>query len=337
MATIRDVAQRAGVSVGTVSRVISKNETVTSEMRHLVQAAIEELDYRPNLIARSLRSAKTRLIALVVPDITNPHFSELAFHMESAAAPKGYTTIVANTHGDPQLERRQIAELKSRYPAGLLIVPAGSDYQAEDSGRTRIIAIDRPYGEHLLVAADHFAGGRLAASHLVGLGHRRVAFVSGPTDLSVSQDRKRGFMSVFEEAGISPSPEIVEGGFDLTLDEAALSALLLRPSWERPTGIATSNDQQAIRLIRMARDYGITVPRDLSVVGFDDIPFASLTIPRLTTISQPIQKIAEAAMAALLDPDQTESVIFPPSIRQRETSLPIEHQQDEGPHTSSDT
>ncbi|MDH2328387.1 LacI family DNA-binding transcriptional regulator [Cereibacter sp. SYSU M97828] len=328
MVTIRDVAKHAGVSVGTVSRVVSKNLTVSSKMRAAVEAAILELGYKPNLIARSLRNAKSNIIALIVPDIANPHFSQLALHIETVASRFGLMVVVANTHGDVEVERKQIATLSTLTPTGFLIIPAGSNPTGNQTGNIRTVAVDRPYGDHPLVSADHYAGGRLAAAHLIGLGHRRIAYLSGPEELSVAHNRKEGFLSVFDEARQNGKPdlsvpELIAGGFDYALDAETLTKLLLKPICQRPTAIATSNDQQAIGLMRLARDHGVSVPRDLTVIGFDDVPLASLTIPRLTTIAQPVQAIAERAVITLLDTESTNSSILQPVLKQRETSLTV--------------
>ena len=329
MVTIRDVAKRAGVSVGTVSRVLAKNETVNVKIRDNVTTAIAELGYRPNLIARSLRSAQTSTIALVVPDIANPYFAQLALYVETAASKLGYTVVVANSHGKQALEHQQIDTLKSLFPAGFLIASAFAKESGERTGAVRTVAVDRPYGNHTLVATDHFAGGRLAARYLIGLGHRRIAYITGPKHLSVTTDRQRGFLSAFDEVssdnavGLMP-PEVIEGDFGHELNEGEVLAVLLRKPSERPTAVATSNDLQAISLIRLARDCGISVPHELSVVGYDDVPVASLTIPRLTTISQPVQQIAERAVDEVLGIEQSRPLIMQPMLKQRETSLSLQ-------------
>ena len=326
MTTIKDVASHVGVSVGTVSRVLSDNHSVNPKIRDAVKAAIAELGYRPNMVARSLRQSRTNIIALIIPDITNPHFSQLALHIEAAASRAEHMVVVANTHSNVALERKQIGTLKSLFPAGFLIISADRDSRGEETGDIRTVAVDRPLGDHPLVSTDNHAGGYMAASHLLGLGHQRVAYVAGPRNLSVSEERKNGFFERYRleiEAGTPgvSMPESIESQFDFSIGDPSLSALLLRNPATRPTAIATSNDQQAIAIMRMASDFGISIPRDISLIGFDDVPLAQLTTPRLTTIGQPVQAIAQAAVSALLETMPTSPVTLPPILQLRETTI----------------
>lgn len=303
--TIKDVAQRAGVSVGTVSRVLAKNKTVNEDIRAKVEATIEAIGYRPNILGRSLRLAKTDIIGLVVPDITNPFFAELAKHVEMLASAEGYSVLLANTHDDPEAEKQQIETLLGRLPAGLILVPVSNSLVDGLISGTRTVTVDRPLSGHALVAVDNRQGGYLAADHLLALGHRRLGYISGPGSTEVSAERREGFLRRVEEfRAVHPeqraAPQIIEGHFDYRSGEELGKALLTQPASTRPTAIATASDQQAIGLLRAAGDMGLRVPTDLSIVGFDDIPLASLVLPRLTTIRQPIDEIARLALEGVL-------------------------------------
>lgn len=299
--TIKDVAQRAGVSVGTVSRVLAKNKTVSEDIRAKVEATIDAIGYRPNILGRSLRLAKTDIIGLVVPDITNPFFAELAKQVEMLASAEGYSVLLANTHDDPDAEKQQIETLLGRLPAGLILVPVSNSLADGLASRTRTVTVDRPLSGHALVSVDNRQGGYLAADHLLSLGHRRLGYISGPGTTEVSGERRGGFVQRLEEfrkshPGDYVPPQIVEGHFDYRSGEELGKQLLTQHVASRPTAIATASDQQAIGLLRAADDMGLRVPNDLSIVGFDDIPLASLVLPRLTTIRQPIDEIARLAL-----------------------------------------
>lgn len=326
--TIRDVAKHAGVSVGTVSRVLSDNPAVTAKLKQEVHKAIEVLGYRPNVMARSLRRHRTNMIALVVPDITNPYFSGLARHIEAIAHQAGHMVVLLDTHGEVAREEQQIAGLSAYLPAGFIIATARTPSSGQGTGNIRTLAIDRPYGEHPLIATDHYAGGILAARHLIGLGHRRMAYIAGPSHLSISADRRRGFLdqcAIAVQNGIDlPEPEVVEADFDFSSGEALVPHFFMRSQANIPTAIATASDQQAIGLIRGASDYGVSVPRDVSVIGFDGIPLTNLTTPRLSTIAQPLQQIAEAAVNAILaNKPLTANIILPPILEKRESTIAI--------------
>lgn len=330
--TVKDVARDAGVSVGTVSRVLARNETVNPAIRQRVEAVIERLGYRPSSLGRSLRLNKSDIIGLVVPDITNPFFAELAKHLETLASAAGYSVLLANTHEDPNAECKQVQSLLGRAPAGIVIAPVSGSLVGSilrDGAVSVTIAIDRALAGHSLVATDNFEGGRLAASHLLELGHRRIGYISGPSTTDVSIQRLNGFRGRIEEASADRSQSavdlrVLEGAFDYKSGEAMGRMLLQGEASQRPTAIATANDQQAIGLLRASRDLGIRVPEDLSIVGFDDIPLASLVLPRLTTVRQPMEEIAEITVRAVLGrgPVVGQITLKPALVERDSTALP---------------
>ncbi|MBN9236443.1 MULTISPECIES: LacI family DNA-binding transcriptional regulator [Phyllobacteriaceae] len=298
MVNIKDVARRAGVSVGTVSRVMARNETVGAALREKVEATIREMNFKPNHVARGLRRRRTDMIGLVIPDITNPFFAELAKHVEAVAFHAGLSVLLSITNDDPKIEVAQIESLLKSRPTGLIVVPIQSGQSQSWRGDTATVVVDRRLQGHGLLSVDHHGGAALAAEHLIGLGHRHIAYIAGPADAPVSRARRAGFVEHLEAAGIKP--EIIEGHFDYVSGEALGRQLLDRAPAKRPTAIATANDQQAIGLLRAASDLGIKVPDELSVIGFDDIPLAGLITPRLTTIGQPVEDIAKRAVAAAI-------------------------------------
>ncbi|KQQ55124.1 LacI family transcriptional regulator [Rhizobium sp. Leaf311] len=324
--TVKDVARDAGVSIGTVSRVLSKNATVNAGIRQRVEESIARLGYSPSSLGRSLRLNKSDIIALVIPDITNPFFADLAKHLEVLASAAGYSVLLANTHDDPEAEKTQVQSLLGRVPAGIVIAPVSNSFAGERLSKgVACVTVDRPLAGYSLVSVDNVEGGRLAAEHLLELGHRRIGYIAGPSTTEVSLQRLQGFRDEIVSAQTRLGGEIqftsVEGHFDYKSGEEMGRRLLSVPEEMRPTAIATANDQQAIGLLRCSRDMGIRVPEDLSIVGFDDIPLASLVLPRLTTIRQPVQQIAEIAVRAVLEQRSIDGpILLPPSIITREST-----------------
>lgn len=297
MPGIKDVARRANVSVGTVSRVLAKNETVNPELREIVETAIRELNFRPNGLARGLRRSRSDMIGLVIPDITNPFFAELAKHVEAIASAAGFSVLLSVSNDDPQRERTQVESLLNSFPTGIIVVPTHRPSAGPWTSDVATVVLDRPFADYPLISVDHYGGAGLAARHLLDLGHRRIGYIAGPADTPVSRQRLAGFRDMLAAGGVTPL--VVEGQFDYGSGETLGRALLDRPAAKRPTAIATASDQQAIGLLRVVNDLGLAVPGDLSIVGFDDISLASLVTPRLTTVRQPLDAIAARAVAAV--------------------------------------
>ena len=301
---IKDVAERAGVAVGTVSRVLNDHPSVTAEVRARVKAVIEELGYRPDPFARSMRSKTSRLIGIVIPDLNNPFFSGLVQCAERAATAHNHNVIFMSSSDEIAKEADRIAQLASRKVDGIILVPSAGPHSVKAPKGLSLITVDRLLAEYPGIAADHRGGARMAVRHLVQLGHRRIACIAGPIGSVPATDRLMGYLDVIEglagEVRESIAPIVVHGSFDYESGHAAAISLLAAPRDERPTAIFASSDQQAIGCLRAANDLGIPVPADLSLVGFDGIPLSNLTTPRLTTVIQPIAQIANAAVSALL-------------------------------------
>ncbi|MEP4189596.1 MAG: LacI family DNA-binding transcriptional regulator, partial [Sneathiella sp.] len=195
MTTVRDVAKRAGVSVGTVSRVLSKNETVKQPLKERVLKAMHDLGYKPNLAARALRTSRVEIIGLVVPDITNPFFAQLAKCIDAEAEKRNHTVMLANSHDDAQIERNQITALLNHAPRGVIVVAASDTGQLGYQTVVPIVSLDRRFEHYPLISTDHSDGAAQIANHLYDLGHRNIAYIAGPQNTEVGRLRQRGFLS----------------------------------------------------------------------------------------------------------------------------------------------
>ncbi|HWK45449.1 MAG TPA: LacI family DNA-binding transcriptional regulator [Stellaceae bacterium] len=301
---IRHVAHKAGVSLGTVSRVLNDHPSVTDSLRQRVRDAIQELKYRPHAVAQSLRRGTNRMIGVVIPDLRNPFFADLMQNIEISARMLGYSVLFISSDEDATTEVQAIETLASRKVDGVIFLPSNDVHVLPRTVPLPIVVIDRPLDAHYFVGADHRAGARMAADYLVSLGHRRIACISGPADSSVAQARLAGFLDVmtphFEAAELPMSRYVVHGDFDYVSGREAATTLF-RICTPAPTALFACSDQQAIGALRAAADHGIAVPRDLSIVGFDGILVADLVTPRLTTVHQPVAQLADAAITMLLE------------------------------------
>lgn len=307
MATIRDVAELACVSVGTVSRVMSKNTTVKSALKKRVLTAVKELNYKPNLSARALRTNRVDVIGLIVPDITNPFFSQLALCIETEAAKRGHSVMLANSHGDAAIERRQLSALLDHALRGIVVVAASDTAGPRFETDVSIVSLDRRFDRFPLVSTDHRDGSAKVANYLFELGHRQIAYIAGPQDTEVARARKHGFVARIEQLNRQDAAlkvEIFEGRFNYDSGEQLGRRILAGSAPWIPTAIAAASDQLAIGVLRAMRDLDMNAPADCSVVGFDDIELASLVVPRLTTIRQPTERLARAALEHLFSSEE---------------------------------
>ncbi|HTJ94952.1 MAG TPA: LacI family DNA-binding transcriptional regulator [Pararobbsia sp.] len=303
MATIKDVAARAGVSFTTVSHVVNNTRPVSSEVRAKVEAAIREMNFVPSAVARSLKARTTSTIGVVVPNSTNPYFAEMSRGIEAYCERHGYCVILGNSDDEPEKQRKYLRVMIERRIDGLIVASAGDEGTlAEALGRTDVpvVIVDRevPGVRADLVQIDHEQGAYIAARHLLELGHRRIACISGPSRMVVSDARVKGFSRALEEHGVEIDACLLLAG-DYTSGggyEAAVSLL----DGHRPTAIFATNDVMALGVLRAAAERGLVVPRDLSVVGFDDIQLARYFYPALTTVGQSIIMLGERAAETLI-------------------------------------
>ena len=324
---IRDVAERAGVAVGTVSRVLNEHPSVSDDVRNSVKTVIDEMGYRPDPLARGMRSKVSRLIGIVIPDLVNPFFAEIVQYAERAASENDHNIIFMTSFDDITKESDRLAQLAGRKVDGIILVPSNGFHKTKPRINVPVVVLDRLITGYPGIAADHHQGARLAAEFVVRLGHLRVGVISGPSDSVTSTERLNGYLSVLGARdcgrGSKISPTVAEASFDYMGGYEAGLRLLSAAEGERPTAILASSDQQAIGLLRAAHHLGITVPAALTIVGFDGIPLSNMTTPRLTTVRQPIAAIAKAAVEALLGrrplPDEDVPLLFECDLVEGET------------------
>ena len=305
IANMRDVAERAGLSISTVSHVINNSRAVSDESRQRVLQAMEELDYKPNALARSLRMRKTNTLGMIVPDSANPFFAEVTRAIEDASFAQNYSLILCNSEGDLDKQGAYTNVLIENRVAGILFVAAGPSTELVndlDQRRVPLVVIDRevPGVGVDTVMTNHAQGGCLATQHLIDLGHKRIACIAGNSEVSPSAERLTGFRQTLEKNGIRYDEQlVVKGDFQYESGYEATTYLL---ALERPpTAVFACNDLMAVGCISAAREFGYRVPDDLSVVGFDDVRLASFTNPPLTTVVQPKVEIGTIATKMLLE------------------------------------
>ena len=302
---IRTIARAASVSIATVSRTINHVPTVNPEIARRVWEVVDELDYFPNTQARALVSGRSKLFGLVVSEITNPFFPELIQGFEDIAVEHGYEILVSSTNHDPRRMSHCIRRMLERKVEGVAIMTFGIEEPLLDQLAKRnvpLVFIDvgpkRP-GISLL-KVDYHHGIHQGVQHLAALGHRNIAFISGPATLHSAQSRLTAFTTSLKECGIAPHPEwIIEGNHTMEGGIAAMERLLAVSAKKMPTAVMCSNDMTAIGVLHKLYRAGLRVPDDLSVIGFDDIQIAEVTIPPLTTVQMSRFEIARAAVAAL--------------------------------------
>jgi LacI family transcriptional regulator len=304
-ATRDDVAARAGVSSATVSYVVNNGpRPVAPETRARVLAAIAELGYHPDNIARSLRVRQTHVLGLVLPDSANLFFAELARRLELRADELGYSLLLCNSQEDVEREATHLAALRDQRVDGIILVPADAPDGSVPSvlDGIPVVALDRapPDWTGDSVRTDARQGGALVARHLLGLGHRRIGFIHGPLRLAHARERLEGALLVLREAAVQARPEWSRpSSFDFAGGWEAAQALLSQP--DHPTALCCSNDAMAIGALAALHARGHRVPSDMSVTGFDDVPLATYAIPALTTVAQPFDAMAATALATLLE------------------------------------
>ena len=305
MATIKDVALHAQVSVTTVSHVVNQTRFVSEQARGRVQAAIDALKFVPSALARSLRNNCTKTIGMMIPNCSNPYFAEIVRGIEDTAFEAGFNVILCNSDDSPNKQAQYIRVLHEKQVDGLIVLTSGGD--DELVGLLRAVdvpkvLVDREVDELAvdLVEVNHEVGGHLAMQHLLQLGHRRVACITGPLTLSSALQRLQGARRALREAGVSPAPAY-EATADFTSEggHAAMQRLLLLPV--APSAVFACNDLMAIGAICAAAAAGLRIPQDLSVIGFDDIALAAFSSPPLTTVSQPKHQLGALAARLLLD------------------------------------
>ena len=331
MSTIKDVALRAGVSFTTVSHVLNGTRPVSESARLRVQQAVADLGYFPSAVARSLKMSETHIIGVLVPNVSNPFFSELTLGVEDFSHQAGYSVFLCNCNDNPERELRYLQTLVERRVDGMLLASAGGVNSLPHGwaayGMPSVI-VDRsmPGMAADLIRIDHQAGARLAVEHLLGLGHKKIACISGPQDLEVSQLRALGWREALASAGITPKASwLEEGDFNTPSGYAAAKKLFARKQF---TAVFVSNDMMALGVLRAAAECGVPVPDAMSVIGFDGIEPGAYSYPALSSVGYSIRKLGEQAASLLMQrieaPSRTtqDLLVAPQLILRESTAAP---------------
>lgn len=329
MANIKDVAFRADVSVTTVSHVVNGTRFVKEGARLRVEAAVRELGYVPSGVARSLKNNTTHTFGMVIPNNSNPYFAEILRGVEDRCFAAGYNVILCNSNDDPKRQASYLRVLAEKRIDGLVFVTSHRDAMLRTALRELkipLVLLDReiPGLDCDLVEVDHVSGGLIATRHLLELGHPFVACISGPPELSPSSQRRAGWKKALGEAGVERHEgDLARGDFSSRGGYLAMQTLLKRKP--RPSAVFVCNDLMAFGALAAAHEAGIAVPRQLSIVGFDDIELAAFSIPALTTVAQPKQQIGIMAAELLLERIQKSRseerrVILAPQLKVRASS-----------------
>jgi LacI family transcriptional regulator len=305
VSTIKDVAKRAGVAISTVSAVLNRSAPVSEDTIARVERAVAAIGYTPHGAAQSLRSGRSRLIGLVVPNIANPWCGAVAREVENACLDAGYTAVVYSTGQDAEREGQVLTMMRMQRVAGLIVIPTRSDAahgaRLIDQIHVPTVLLDMqveglPYD---VIKTDNVEAGRLATEHLLALGHTRIGIIVGIPGLATSDDRHAGYRKAYADRGLTPDPSLaVAGHFDQ--DEAHRAALALLDRDEPPTAIVAISNMMTMGLLFAVQDRGLAVPQDLSVLGIDDLEFAPLLSPRPTAVTTPILEMARKSIQLLL-------------------------------------
>ena len=307
-ATLKDVAALAGVHPGTASRAINAatRDLVNEETARRVLAAADELGYRPNPIARGLKTSRSYTVGVLIPDLTNPLFPRIVRGIQDKLEESGYTPLIANTDNDPARERADIEAMRARQVDGLITATAHrhDDLEIDGAGgELPVVLVNRRHeqGTRPSVVADDRLGVRLAIEHLVALGHRRIAHLAGPQDLSTGYLRLQGFREALADAGIEYDDELVLAADAFVEEEGERLCNELLDRGLEVTAIFAGNDLMALGCYDAFVARGIVCPDQISVVGFNDMPFAAWFDPPLTTVHLPQYEIGERAAELLLE------------------------------------
>ncbi len=304
MPTIKEVALRARVSVGTVSNVLSGRVPVSKRLSDRVQSVIRQLDYHPNHIARSLKIRQSNTIGFVISDITNPFFTQLVRGAEDAAWKANYLLIILNS--DEQLEREQqvIAALRARRVDGVMLVSAADGesehIRALNEAGTPLVCVDREIPGFDCVVVNNADGARACVAHLISTGHRRIGMLNGDLRVAVARERHLGYQRALRDAGIPYDPALVTH-FGLRVEDGYRGAAQILAANPRPDAIFTANSMIAMGLLRALRERGLACPRDIAIGAFDDSIFHEATVPPLTSVAQPAYELGKRSVELLLD------------------------------------
>lgn len=304
MATIHDVAEHAGVSPTTVSRYLNNRIDLPAATAARIDAAILKLEYRPNLLAKRLSTGKTEALGLVGPEIREPFFGELASAVENEADRHGYSTFISSTRNDPERELAAIRKLQDRHVDGLIMMTNTRDdgTLAALIGQCRHVVLvdeDVPGADAPRILVENERGAYEATRHLIEAGHEDIAFLGGPPGLLTVEERRSGYLRALGEAGLAVRGELIRlGSYDVDFGRAAVDSLLedSRP----PTAVFASGNALVAGTVGSLRAHGLSMPDDMSLVGFDDLPSTDLLEPALTAVHQPIEGLGRQGVITLM-------------------------------------
>jgi LacI family transcriptional regulator len=338
LATMKDVAERARVSVSTISHVLNDTRSVSEDTRERVLAAVEELGYQQNLLARGLRTQRTFTIGLLISDIQNPFFTSVIRGVEDEALSSGYHVLLCNTDEDPDREDAYVTELAKKRVDGLIVASAAPRHNHARRLRfenIQFVFMDREIEgtEADAVRVDNRLGMRLIAEHLVRLGHERIGMISGPLEKSSGYERYQGLRSALVELGMNLDDSLVRFGNFRSPSGREGARELLRLS-RPPTALVVANNQMTLGALLAIQEMGLRIPDDVSVVGFDDPEWAPLANPPLTTLAQPTYEMGITAARMLLDKIEKNAEAAPRTlfmepelVVRNSTSPPAEHRE----------
>ncbi|MFL0410563.1 LacI family DNA-binding transcriptional regulator [Microbacterium paludicola] len=330
--SIREVAARAGVSVGTVSNVLNRPESVPQATLERVRAAIADLGYVRNDAARQLRAGRSTTVGLVVLDARNPFFTDVARGADDAAARHGLSVLIGNSDEQPERELRLVSHFEEQRALGLLISPIGDDVarlrEIHDRG-TPVVLVDRTVegSGFSSVAVDDIHGGELAARHLLETGRRRLAYIGGPVSLRQVEDRAEGARRAVAAVAGATLETVPVASLTVAEGRAAGERIAALPAAERPDAVFAANDLIALGVLQALVQAGVSVPEDVALIGYDDIDFASAAAVPLSSIRQPSRRMGETALSILVeeaaDPSlEPRVVVFEPELVVRASTAP---------------
>lgn len=324
MASIRDVAKLAKVSPATVSRVMNGTANVDDEKKKRVEAAIVETGFKPNEIARSLFKKSSKLIGMIVPNIENPFFNEIAKAVEEECYERGYRVTLCSSNNDLEKEKTNLNLLSSMNADGIILMTNQEKIEHEvKKCRIPVVMIDRQIegaGAAACIRADHYNGGRMAVEHLLECGCKRIVQMNGPLMFSSAKQRQQGYLDVCVEKGLEPM--MIECLYDY--EDGLKKTAKLIEQFPDTDGIIAANDMVAISAYKVLTKKGHRVPEDIQLIGFDNISLSRLMTPELTTIAQPIYQMGRTAVELLLNSvegNKTEHPVFNVELIKRDTTV----------------